>query len=203
MAEKMEYQDLTLWDRTSVLLYRGGLIVSSLVLTIGGAAFTVFHRGTWSEVEVGGPVASGLIVLLYLAAGLSTATIHLYAKRFRKMIRYLYLFSVVTFLFGLPVRQDIAGFILKEPVGALFLLPLMGCLSFFTLKEAFCFRLYEGYILSLMFPLIPLMLMTKVTSPALTGVYIFFVGLTMLYFNWRKVRIPIAYDIGDKSAYEH
>jgi len=38
------------------------------------------------------------------------------------------------------------------PVGALLLIPLSCCLGFITAKEAFCFRLLEGYLLGMIMP---------------------------------------------------
>ncbi len=205
MAEKEVFQPLTFWDRVSVVLYRAGILLSTLLLLVAGVFIVFsFDKSTWATLEVKNERGFLFFLLcLYLSVGISVATIHLYAKRFRRLIRFLYLSSVFAFLVILFLSTGLPGdFIMKNPIGALLLMPLAGTLGFITMKEAFCFRLYEGYMLAILLPFFVFILFVKVLSPSLTGAFLVFIGLIMCYFCWRKFKIPIAYDIGDKSAYE-
>jgi uncharacterized integral membrane protein len=205
MAEKEVFQPLTLWDKVSVILYRAGILISSLLLFAGGVILVFsFDKSSWLTLEIKNERAFLFFLLcLYLSVGISVATIHLYAKRFRRLIRFLYLTSVFAFLVILFLSAGLPGhFIMKNPLGALLLMPLAGTLGFIAMKEAFCFRLFEGYLLAILLPFFVFILFVKVLSPSLTGAFLVFIGLMMCYFCWRKFKIPLAYDIGDKSAYE-
>jgi uncharacterized integral membrane protein len=85
--------------------------------------------------------------------------------------------------------------------GPLLLLPLSGCLGFVTAKEAFCFQLFEGYLLAMLMPFALLL----VAAGALSGTGAFsalvLIAAMLVLFMLRKVFQPLAYDIGDKSAY--
>ncbi len=207
MGEKIVYQPLTTWDKVSVVLYRTGIVVFSAMLVYMGI-YTMLHwRGiSWTEVSAITD-KKGLDILvytLYFSVGLSVFTIHLYVKRFRRFIKALYGLSVLC-LVGLLILAkglDIAIPLTKYPASGLLLLPLSGCIAFITMKEAFCFRLIEGYILTLTLPLFIIVFALRVLPPYTTASFLLVIGLLIAFFTVRKVFMPIAFDIGDKSAYE-
>jgi len=198
-------QPLTLFDKLSVILYRAGIIgISILVFTAGVTMMFSFDKMSWMDLSLqNNRLAIGHFLGIYFFTGISVVTIHLYAKRFRRLIRLLYLMAIAAALImyfisgGLPVT-----FILKNPLGPVLLLPLAGTIGFIAMKEAFCFRLLEGYLLAILMPLVVLLMILKTFSPSLTGALLVFAGLLLGYLAWHKIKMPIGYDIGDKSLYE-
>ncbi|NOX20978.1 MAG: hypothetical protein GXO99_06950 [Nitrospirae bacterium] len=70
------------------------------------------------------------------------------------------------------------------------------------MKEAFCFRLIEGYIITLILPIFIIVFATRILPPYTTASFLMVIGLLIAFFTVRKIFMPIAYDIGDKTAYE-
>ncbi len=198
-------QPLTVYDRVSVVLYRAGIALVALLIVTGGLALTFsFDKVSWQEIAFKDkPVHIFYFLALYLFTGISVATIHLYVKRFRRLVRILYLVALAcgTAIFVISGGSPV-GFILKSPIGPVLLLPLAGTLGFIGIKEAFCFRFMEGYLLAILLPVLTLVMMLRTFSPTLTGAMVIFVGILLGYLAWHKVRMPLGYDIGDKSLYE-
>jgi uncharacterized integral membrane protein len=198
-------QPLTFYDKLSVVLYRAGIVVVAILVVAGGLAMTFsFDKVTWKDLSLkDGPVLLFYFLSLYLFTGISVGTIHLYAKRFRKLVRILYLsaFAGGVVLYVMSGGSPI-GFFLKSPIGPVLVLPLAGTVGFIAMKEAFCFKLVEGYLLAILLPTVVLLMMLRTFSPALIGAMFVFAGLLLGYLAWHKVRMPLGYDIGDKSLYE-
>jgi uncharacterized integral membrane protein len=70
-----------------------------------------------------------------------------------------------------------------------------------TAKEAFCFRLFEGYLLAIMMPAYLLLVSSGALSAAAAFSGLALIALMLVLFTLRKIFMPVAYDIGDKSAY--
>jgi uncharacterized integral membrane protein len=68
-------------------------------------------------------------------------------------------------------------------------------------KEAFCFQLVEGYLLALFMPVYLLLVSVGVLTPRGAPYGLALIAVMLVIFTLRKVFMPIAYDIGDKSAY--
>ncbi|RMG74576.1 MAG: hypothetical protein D6710_01375 [Nitrospirae bacterium] len=206
MGEKIIYQPLTTWDKVSVVLYRGGIVIFSLVIFLLGLLSTIKWKGVgWSSVleHTDLRFLNSVLYLLYVTVGISVFTIHLYLKRFRRFIRGLYALSIASLIVMIFLRgADLASFLLTIPVAGLLWLPLAGCISFITMKEAFCFRFIEGYILTMLLPLFVLVFSSRMLQPSQTGTFLLLIGLLMLVFTFRKTIMPLAFDIGDKTAYE-
>ncbi len=206
MGEKVIYQPLTTWDKISVTLYRAGIIIFTLDLLTLGITATLSWKGlSWNTVagHVNLNIINVLLYLLYLSVGLSVFTIHLYVKRFRKFIKTLYLLSLVALIVMFTISGfNIATLLITKPLYLLLWLPLSGCIAFITMKEAFCFRLMEGYILTMLLPLFVIVLSTRAVPPQTEGFFLLLIALMLTLFTFRKVFMPIAYDIGDKTAYE-
>ncbi len=206
MGEKVIYQPLTTGDKVSVILYRAGIVIFTLDLLVLAMAATFSWKGlSWHSVQTHTnlTILNSLLYLLYLSVGVSVFTIHLYVKRFRRFIKSLYALSVISLALMLFLNgTDIASLLLQRPAASILWLPLSGCIAFITMKEAFCFRLLEGYILTMLLPLFVLLLSTRVVKPHHTGIFLLIIALMLVLFTFRKVFMPVAYDIGDKSAYE-
>ncbi|GBE01630.1 hypothetical protein BMS3Abin08_01063 [bacterium BMS3Abin08] len=206
MGEKVIYQQLTAGDRISVILYRAGIVSVTLLLILGGIFFFKHNEvNNWNAFSALADVRGMLwyAIALYASVGLSAFTIHLYVKKFRLFIRWSYVFSAVALIVLFIIKGAEAGkYLFFNEVGGLSLLPLSICTGFIAAKEAFCFRLNEGYIIAILLPVTSAVLVLQVLDPGSTGVLLSAVALLMLLFAIRKVPQPLAYDIGDKSVYE-
>ncbi len=86
--------------------------------------------------------------------------------------------------------------------GVLLLIPISLCLGFVTAKEAFCFQLAEGYVLAFLMPAYLFFYAVGALSYQ-TAVYgLALIAALLLLFMFRKIFMPLDYDIGDKSAYQ-
>lgn len=195
VGEQYPYQPLTKGDRVSVLLYRAGIVLSAFTLLAGAFGLSQLPGGYTSGLEY-----TVLLLLLYASVGLSVFFIHLYVSAYHRALKGLYYLSLLALAVLLIAgKGDAAGAVADKSYGPLLLVPLSGCLGFVTAKEAFCFRLLEGYLLTLLMPVYLLLLVGM--SPAAASLGLFIIAGLMLFFTMRKVFQPLHYDIGDKSAY--
>lgn len=184
MGEKYPYQPLTRWDAITVLLYRTGIVSAAMIMVVG--AFTLPYDGL------------PLLIFLHFAVGLSVFFIHLYIGRFKRALIGLYCLSLISLAVLLYIGGgDVAKAVVKSRAVILLLLPLSGCLGFITAKEAFCFRLTEGYLLAVIMPLYVVLVSSGMDYSG--GLVL--ITVLLLMFTLRKVFQPLHYDIGDKSAY--
>jgi uncharacterized integral membrane protein len=196
MGERTEFQPLTLSDKITVILYRTGIILSMLIiLFITFVSFSNQHTEYSAELNV-------LLILLYISTGLSVFFIHLYMSKLHRLLKRLYYLSIISlFLMIYLGHGDPVNIILSKTYGPLLLLPLSGCLGFVTAKEAFCFGLMEGYLIALILPLYLLIYSAGGISYEWIRYSLVFLACAYTFFTFRKVFMPIHYDIGDKSAY--
>ena len=197
MGSKQVFQPLTREDTITVVLYRVGIVISAVLIT--GLAWLMGAAPAAGT----GRAADFLAYGLYLSVGMSVFFIHLYIGKFKTFLKNLYYLGLGGLAVLLFIGQgSLTGALVHAPSRALLLLPLSGCLGFVTAKEAFCFRLFEGYMLALIMPFY----LVLVASRALSGQGVFFglalIAVMLIIFTLRKTVMPLAYDIGDKSAYQ-
>jgi uncharacterized integral membrane protein len=206
MGQQEVFQPLTPWDKVSVFLYRTGIALTTLLICAGGILFARYSgHNDWNALKwlFADWKFSLFVVALYCSVGICVFTIHLYIKKFRKFIKFLYALSIISLLILFSSGAGHMGRVLFETsYGPLLLLPLSGCIGFIIIKEAFCFRLNEGYILAIIIPLFTFLFPLKVFSPRATGLLFLLIAAMLVFFSIRKVPMPFHYDIGDKSAYE-
>ncbi len=199
MGERQEFQPLTKEDRITVILYRIGIVLSAIFVAALAVVLSTAPTG-------GAAGASGsadvLAFGLYISVGLCVFFIHLYIGKFKTFLKNLYYLGLGCLIVLLYLgKGSPAAALAGRPASALLLLPLSGCLGFVTAKEAFCFQLFEGYILAMIMPLYLLL----VSGSALTGrapsYGLSLIALMLVLFTLRKAFMPLAYDIGDKTAY--
>ena len=70
-----------------------------------------------------------------------------------------------------------------------------------TAKEAFCFQLFEGYLLAMIMPVYLLLVSRGLLTSRGASLGLGLIAAMLVLFTLRKVFMPLAYDIGDKSAY--
>lgn len=200
MGERQVFQPLTTEDRVTVILYRTGIVLAA-AFTAGLAYLSL---AGWGDFERKPLLSAPDIILLglYIAAGLSVLFIHLYLTRLKRYLKYLYYISLLSLAVLLYIGNGSpTEAVLRAPVSLLLLLPLSGCIGFVAAKEAFCFRLVEGYILAMLMPLFLFVSAAGLLAASAVSYGLIMIALLLLIFTLRKVFMPLAYDIGDKTAY--
>lgn len=200
MGEEQYYQPLTQWDRISVMLYRVGIALSTMFILAG--AWFLSNVSRYEGHISFALLTNVLLLLLYASVGLSVFLIHLYIGKFHRALKMLYYVSVISLLLlFISGRGDVLGVLVSRPYGPLLLLPLAGCIGFITAKEAFCFRLVEGYLLALIMPLFLVVLAGHGLTAKEASYGLVLIAALLVFFTFRKVFMPLHFDIGDKSSY--
>lgn len=207
MGERSYYQPLTREDKITVVLYRAGILLSTVTVCISAVLAVL---GLTNPDALNYPVISTglaadiLLLILYFSTGLSVFFIHLYVGKFHRVLKKIYYVAVlclaVLFFMG---KGNPAVLLPGGPAyGALLLIPISLCLGFVTAKEAFCFQLIEGYILAFLMPAFIFFYSLGALSHR-TAIYgLALIASLLLLFMFRKAFMPLAFDIGDKSAYQ-
>lgn len=197
MGSTEVFQPLTREDKITVLLYRSGIILSAVIMAC--LAYLLATASQQSDTRA----ADILGYCLYVSAGMSVFFIHLYIGKFKTFLKNLF-FTGLAGLAGLLFigKGSLSAALVQEPSSALLLLPLAGCLGFVTAKEAFCFRLFEGYLLAMIMPFYLLLVSIGSLSASGASLGLDLIAIMLAVFTVRKVTMPLAYDIGDKSAYQ-
>jgi len=200
MGSTQVFQPLTREDKISVVLYRTGIVISAVI--IAGLAFllTAYAYAGRTNAGLSGEV---LIYGLFASVGMSVFFIHLYIGKIKVFLKNLYYLSLGCLAALLIIgKGSLSSAFLLEPYSLLLLLPLSGCLGFVTAKEAFCFKLFEGYLLAMIMPFYLLLVASGGLSGRGPSWGLVLIAVLLVIFTVRKVRQPLAYDIGDKSAYQ-
>lgn len=180
MADPHHVPVLDSLDRFTVALYRLGLVVASV---------GVLYAGTRSALATVLALPDLLPVVL-IGVMLCVANVHLYDKLFRWVFGALGITGAVLWaLADLHMLVGLAG------LGFIF-----AALSAFALKEQFCFRV-PGM------RLVPLMLAGSLGGFGLgndiwVAVLLIPSGVLLSILAVAKLRMPLHFDIGDKSAYQ-
>jgi uncharacterized integral membrane protein len=201
MGYKQVFQPLTREDMITVVLYRAGIVISTVI--ISALAYLLTAAFSISNTAVISPSADILAYGLQVSVGISVFFIHLYVGKFKSFLKNLYYVSLVCLVVLLIIGKGYASVALTNgPSSLLLLLPLSGCLGFVTAKEAFCFKLVEGYLLAMIMPVYLLLVSGGVLAGQGAAYGLTLIAVMLVIFTLRKVFMPIAYDIGDKSAYQ-
>ena len=200
MGEKQAFQALTREDTITVVLYRIGIVLSAIIMI--ALAYLLVRVTFDPAMQPLGRTADVLAYGLYASIGLSVFFIHLYIGQFKYYLKNLYFISLACLVLLLFLgKGSLFGAIPRGPAVALLLLPLSGCLGFVTAKEAFCFQLFEGYLLAMIMPVYLLLVSSGLLTSRGASLGLALIAVLLALFTLRKVFMPLAYDIGDKSAY--
>jgi|MudIll2142460700_1097286.scaffolds.fasta_scaffold36938_2 uncharacterized integral membrane protein len=207
MGDTNYFQPLTKEDKITVILYRAGIFLSAAIISL--CAFIVFKSPQTGDGPVFPFIVSGLslnilLLVLYFSVGLSVFFIHLYIGKFYRFLKKIYYLAVVCLavLFFVGHGNPVMPLFRVPPYGALLLLPLSVCLGFVAAKEAFCFRLIEGYILAFLMPAYIFFYALGALGGKSAAYGFVLIAVMLVFFTFRKVFMPVHYDIGDKSAYQ-
>lgn len=207
MGDTNCFQPLTKEDRITGVLYRTGIFLSTVIISL--SAFIVFRSLQSDDTQVFSFIISGLslnimLLVLYFSVGLSVFFIHLYIGKFFRVLKKIYYIAVVCLavLFFIGYGNPVMPLLRVPPYSAFLLFPLSLCLGFITAKEAFCFRLMEGYILAITMPAYVFFYSVGALGGESAAYGLIFIAVMLVFFMFRKVFMPLHCDIGDKSAYQ-
>ena len=200
MGETQVFQPLTREDKITVLLYRIGIVLSAIIIS----ALAILVTTASASAAAGVSLATDILAYcLYISVGMSVFFIHLYVGVFKRYLKNLYFISLGCLAVLLFIGKGSPSVVFAHGAyGPLLLLPIAGCLGFVTAKEAFCFKLFEGYLLAMIMPLYLLMVSGSFLSRGGASYGLVLIAAMLVFFTVRKVSMPLAYDIGDKSAYQ-
>jgi len=207
MGERNFYQPLTREDQITVVIYRAGIFLSTLIVCLLAvlAAKAVFGSGLQDyPFFVSRFGISAILLLLYFSVGLSVFFIHLYVGKFHRILKKIYYAAVfcLAILFVIGDGNPAVPIMASQPLATLLLLPISLCLGFVTAKEAFCFQLIEGYILAVLMPACIFFYSVGALPQRGAAAGLLLITSMLVLFMFRKVFMPLHYDIGDKSAYQ-
>jgi uncharacterized integral membrane protein len=201
MGDKQTFQPLTKLETVTVVLYRVGIVISTII--ISGLAYLLVTASSNSASAPTNLSSDVLAYGLHASVGMSVFFIHLYVGKFKVFLKNLYFISLGCLVMLLFIgKGSLAGALLHDSYAPLLLLPLSGCLGFVTAKEAFCFKLLEGYLLAIIMPAYLLLVSGNILAGRGASYGLVLIAVMLSIFTLRKVFMPISYDIGDKSAYQ-
>lgn len=195
MADPDHVPNLDRFDERTVRLYRGGLAVCALgllmaavlYLTMGAVPGLVEYGLSWLRVA--------WVVLVY-GVGLSVLDMHLYDKKIRWSVAGAgWLGTVLVLAAAVMASSTVSWWVEHAGVGFLFV-----AVSGFALKEQFCFRIpfLRAMPVLLALTLIPMLGRLWVFA----GIGLLLAAGLQAVLAVAKLRMPLHYDIGDKSKYQ-
>lgn len=203
MGEYQQFQPLTKEDKITTVIYRTGIFLSAVLMAI--AAFLAVSPDMRDLPLIYSGLGANIIILsLYFSVGLSVFFIHLYIGKFHRILKKIYYLSMfcLALMFLLGKGSPASLLFRVTPAGALLLIPLALCLGFITAKEAFCFKLLEGYLLGMIMPAYLFIYGMGLLDQKSAAYGLAFIASMLVFFTFRKVFMPLHCDIGDKSAYQ-
>lgn len=180
MADPHHVPTLDGLDRFTVRLYRGGLVLASAAVLYSGVRAALTHVVTLPD----------LLPLVLVGVMVCVANVHLYDKLFRWVFGALGMTGAV--LWALADLHPLVGL---AGLGFVF-----AALSAFALKEQFCFRVPGMRLVPLMLALSLIPAGMKISI----GLAVLWVpsGVLLCILAGAKLRMPLHFDVGDKSKYQ-
>lgn len=198
-------ENLTTWDKVSVFLYRGGIVISVLCLLYSVLFFFLASKENPSSFFTPS-VGHVLFWLFVVCVDISVGFLHLYSKQVLRVIQGFAAFGTILLL-GLAFMGDFTLAPIFHSTGVNGKIGLAG-LGFVAAgfagigaKEAFCFKLNEGYAYGILSALLIIGRFFGIWNTTIAlGLLTVICALTIV-FTIRKLMLPLHYDIGDKSKY--
>ena len=205
MGDTSVKEKLTTFDKISVTLYRGGIVLSALSLVYGVAYFFFGAKGSSVSLFTGGfPFA--VFWIFIICVDISVSFLHLYSKQILRMIQSCAAIGTLILLAGFvffnfspaPIfySEGIAG-----KIGLVGLGFVAAGFAGIGAKEAYCFKLNEGYIYGVLSALLVIGHFFGIYTPQIALGLLSVITVLVVVFTIRKLFLPLHYDIGDKSRY--
>lgn len=187
---------ITQGDRFGVIVYRSGLMVSSLSFAIG-SALVLLDR---PNIPVLTPIFAGFCIAL----GVSLWTIHIYLAVLHRVLQVFWAIgSFAAVAIALTSNEPLAVTVYNQPSALFSVGFVFAALTGIYFKEAFCFNRFETKFLT---PLVPILLLGHLLGilpvqgeRVLLGIW----AILFVVFAIRKAIQPIPPDIGDKSVFAY
>ncbi|HEY5715899.1 MAG TPA: DUF2301 domain-containing membrane protein [Psychromonas sp.] len=181
MADPQVKERLDSWDKFSITLYRLGMGVTALALLL--LALQQLFYPYWFK---------HILVFLALGALLQASSLHIYKKSVRWILVNACWIGVWLVSLAFATSGLVAAYL---SLGALFI-----TLSGIAYKESFCFSLTLLKIMPLILLFTWFALFFAQTLWASGGFIVS--AFLYLYMAWKKSRMPLFYDLGDRKKYE-
>ncbi len=171
-------------DYLTVALYRCGLTLFAISIALHAAEglFDLVLLGKWFLPAVG------------VSAALASANLHLYDPRFRWLVPGMSWIAFSLLLFVLQLEGTIRD--IGALIGLGFFYAGMGMMA---VKESFCFKIWG-------LPMVPFLLAGAILLnlggiDRIAGILLAVAALLYIWMVIAKWRMPLHFDIGDKSYY--
>jgi uncharacterized integral membrane protein len=185
-------------DRTGVIIYRAGLMVSALSFAIGSALILFNNNPTVVT------ALTPLYACFSLALGVSLFTIHIYMVSLHRMLQIFWAIgSITSVILGISSSEPLALTVYNQPVTLFGVGFLFVALTGIYFKEAFCFNRLETKVLTLIVPLLLLGHLVGILPTQGESVLLGIWATLFLVFALRKTVQAIPADIGDKSVFTY
>ena len=185
-------------DRTSVIIYRAGLMVAALTFAIG-SALVLFYNTPHTIAAL-----TPLYLCFSLALGVSLLTIHIYMVALHRLLQIVWAIgSISALVLALSTSQPLAITVYNQPLTLFGIGFTFVALTGIFFKEAFCFNRLETKALTAIVPVLLLSHLVRILPPSGERVLLAAWAILLIVFALRKVFQAIPPDIGDKSVFAH
>jgi uncharacterized integral membrane protein len=185
-------------DRTSVIIYRAGLMVAALTFAIG-SALVLFYNTPRTIAAL-----TPLYLCFSLALGVSLLTIHIYMVALHRLLQIVWAIgSISALVLALSTSQPLAITVYNQPLTLFGIGFSFVALTGIFFKEAFCFNRLETKALTAIVPVLLLGHLVGILPPPWERILLAAWAILLIVFALRKVFQAIPPDIGDKSVFAH
>lgn len=189
---------ITQSDRTGVIIYRAGLMVTAVSFAIGSALILFNNNPTVVT------ALTPLYACFSLALGVSLFTIHIYMASLHRMLQIFWaLGSMASVILAISSTQPLALTVYNQPLTLFGVGFIFVALTGIYFKEAFCFNRLETKVLTLIVPLLLLGHLVGILPTQGESVLLGIWATLFLVFALRKTVQEIPADIGDKSVFTY
>lgn len=181
MADPHIKEKLDLWDKISISVYRTGIVLSGFAL-IALSVEQLFYPYGFKQI----------VLILGLGSIFQAATLHIYMKSVRTVLVAATWIAIWLLALSLTATNVwIAYFAL----GGFFVTH-----AGLALKESLCFSLF-------ILKLIPIILVVTwflivFSHSEIAAACLLLVGGLYLYMGWEKIKMPLHFDLGERTKYE-
>ncbi|MES0491795.1 MAG: DUF2301 domain-containing membrane protein [Leptospirales bacterium] len=205
MGDPNVKEPLTTFDKISVTLYRSGIVFSTLSLVYAVAFFYLGAQATASSIFSGG-LPFAVFWLFIICVDVSVSFLHLYSKQVLRIIQGCAAMGTIILLtgflfFGFSTSSIFYSEGIIGKVGLAGLGFVAAGFAGIGAKEAFCFKLNEGYAYGILSALLVIGHFFGIYSPQIALGFLAVITVLVVVFTIRKLFLPLHYDIGDKSKY--
>ncbi|MEH2073709.1 MAG: DUF2301 domain-containing membrane protein [Nostoc sp.] len=188
---------ITQSDRTSVIIYRAGLMVAALSFAIG-SGLVLFNNNSIVT------ALTPLYACFSIALGVSLFTIHIYMALLHRMLQIFWAIgSIASVILVISNTEPLALTVYNQPLTLFGVGFIFVALTGIYFKEAFCFNRLETKVLTLIVPLLLLGHLVGILPVQGESVLLGIWATLFLVFALRKTVQAIPADIGDKSVFTY